>query len=326
MNSRERFMTALHGGIPDRVPLFEYYWAPPFINSVLGKLMSPHHNADDEVAMSRATGIDMVWTAPYGFTGLCTIQLHGEEYVDEWGIHWGSDQTSWPGAWPAKEAVHSREDWEKLEIPDPYLPMRMEQPRRFVELADDELAVVAGIRGPFSAVWMLAGLVNISLWIYDDPDFLHELLREMSRWNTKLGLQLKEAGVDALTIHDDWGMNESTFIGTDHWRAFVKPYITDEVETLANAGIPVILHSDGNLNALMEDIAELKIVGFNPLQRTAKMDIAEIKAKYGDQMSLIGNVSASTTLPHGSPDDVEREVLECLRDAAPFPLRIYGGH
>ena len=65
MNSRERFLTVLHAGVPDRTPLFEFYWSLPFIRSVLGSSQtSLYHNADDEVAMSRATGIDMVYTAP----------------------------------------------------------------------------------------------------------------------------------------------------------------------------------------------------------------------------------------------------------------------
>ena len=49
MNSRERFVTALRGGVPDRVPLFEFHFGPPFIKSVLGEPSSYWHNADDEV-------------------------------------------------------------------------------------------------------------------------------------------------------------------------------------------------------------------------------------------------------------------------------------
>jgi uroporphyrinogen decarboxylase len=318
MNSRERFMTALRGGVPDRVPLFEFYWGPPFIKAVLGdQQASPYHNADDEVAMSRATGIDMVYTAPYGLTAFTSIQSHGEEFEDEWGTRWGSNQDSWPGAWPKREVVKNREDWKNLRIPDPTLPMRMDQPRRTVELAGAELAVLGGVRGPFSALWMLAGLINISMWVYDDPQFLDELLREMGRWNTQLGLELIRTGVDAVIIHDDWGMNESTFISPNDWKRFVLPYIAEEVETLANTGTPVILHSDGNLNALMDEIVQLRISALNPLQRSARMDLAETKAKYGDRLCLIGNISTTTTLAYGTPDDVEREVLECLRDAAP---------
>jgi uroporphyrinogen decarboxylase len=204
-----------------------------------------------------------------------------------------------------------------LKIPDPTLTHRFEQRKRAVELAKGELALVGGVRGPFSALWMLAGIVNISNWLYDDPEFLHELLREMGRWNTQLGLQLIETGVDAVIIHDDWGMNTSTFISPEHWKEFVRSYIAEEVETLANKGVPVILHSDGNLNVLMDEIVQLKIAALNPLQRGAQMDLAKTKIKYGKNLCLIGNISATTTLVNGTTDDVEREVLECLRDAAP---------
>ncbi len=317
MTGRERFMTALAGGTPDRVPFFEFYWGPPFIKSVLGKLTSPHHNADDEVKMSRATGIDMVYTAPLGFTSFSSIKLNGEKFQDEWGTWWGSSEKSWPGCWALGEVVNSREDWKKLHIPDPTQAVRFEQPKRTVELANKELAVLGGIRGPFSALWMLAGVVNICMWLSDDPEFLHELLREMGRWNTQMGLKLIETGVDAVIIHDDWGMNTSTFINPEHWKEFILPYIAEEVETLANTGTPVILHSDGNLNALLDEIAQLKIAALNPLQRNANMDLAKTKTIYGSRLCLIGNLSATTTLAHGTQNDVEREVLECLRDAAP---------
>ena len=317
MTRRERFLTALGGRVPDRVPLFEYHFGPSFIKAVLGEPSNTYHNVDDEVAVARAVGLDMVWTAPLGFTGFTTVQLGGERYQDEWGAWWGSNANSWPAGWTEGDVVKSREDWKSLRMPDPDLPERMQQPRRAVELAAGELAVIGGVRGPFSAAWMLAGLVNMGMWIYDDPQLLEEILREMGRWNTRLGLHLIEAGVDAVIIHDDWGMNKSIFIRPDDWRRFVLPHIAEQVETLAATGTPVILHSDGNLNAILDDIVQLKISALNPLQRGANMNLAQVKAKYGHRLCLIGNLSTTTTLAHGNLLDVEREVLECLRDAAP---------
>jgi uroporphyrinogen decarboxylase len=125
------------------------------------------------------------------------------------------------------------------------------------------------------------------------------------------------AGVDAIIIHDDWGMNKSTFIKPDDWRRLVFPCIAEEVEVVAATGTPVILHSDGNLNRIMDDIIQLGIVALNPIQRGAYMDLAAIKRQYGSRLCLIGNLNTAQTLAYGGPDDVEREVLECLRDAAP---------
>ena len=317
MNGRERFLTALRGGIPDRVPLFETHFRLPFICELLGPDVCPYHNVDDEVAMARATGLDAVWSAVLGVTSFSNIQLHGERYQDEWGTWYGSDENSWPGSWMENTVVNSRADWDALEIPDPHLPARMAQPARAVELVDGELAVVGAVRGPFSGAWMAAGMVNMSNWVYRDPALLDDILREMARWSTEIGLHLIETGVDAVMIHDDWGMNMGMMIKPEQWRQYVLPHIKRQVTTLADAGVPVILHSDGNLNVIMDDIAAMPISGFNPVQRNAGMDLGRIKAKYGDRICPIGNISASLTLPHRSADHVELQVLECLRDAAP---------
>ncbi len=117
MNGRERFLTALRGGVPDRVPLFETHFGLRYIRELLGPDVSPYHNVDDEVAMSRATGLDMVWTAPLGFTSFANIQLHGERYQDEWGTWYGSDESSWPGSWMENTVVNSRREWEALVDP-----------------------------------------------------------------------------------------------------------------------------------------------------------------------------------------------------------------
>lgn len=317
MNGRERFLTALTGGIPDRIPLFETHFSLPFIRDVLGEDACPYHNVDDEVKLSRMTGLDMVWSAPLGFTSFSNIQLHGERYQDEWGTWYGSDESSWPGAWMESFVVNDRDQWQKLRFPDPRLPERIQQPRRALELVDGELAVVAAVRGPFSAAWMLAGMENISRWVIKEPDLLEDVLREMGRWNTALGLFLIENGVDAIMIHDDWGMNMGTLVKPEHWKRHFLPYIAEEVQALAATGTPVIMHSDGNLNAILDEIMQLPISALNPIQRNAGMDLAAMKRTYGNRICLIGNVSASVTLPHGEPDDVELEVLECIRDAGP---------
>ena len=315
---RDRYLAALGGGTPDRVPLHELHWSPRFIAEVLAVPHSFHHNADDQVAMARATGVDMVWTAPLGFTALTSVQLHGEDFVDEWGTRWGSNEQSWPAAWSKEDVVKNRQDWARItaNLPDADWPERTVQPRRFVELAAGELAVVGGVRGPFSAVWMLSGLVNMGTWLYDDPGLLAEMLQVMGRWNTALALNLVKAGVDAVIIHDDWGMNKATFIRPRDWRKLVFPVISEQVAAIAKTGAPVILHSDGNLNAILPDIVDLPIVALNPIQRGAAMNLAEIKQQYGRRICLIGNLDTSGTLSHGTPDDVERETLNCLLDAA----------
>jgi uroporphyrinogen decarboxylase len=47
------------------------------------------------------------------------------------------------------------------------------------------------------------------------------------------------------------------------------------------------------------------------------MDLAKIKSRYGKRLCPIGNINNKTTMVSGTPEDVRREALECLRIAAP---------
>ena len=78
-----------------------------------------------------------------------------------------------------------------------------------------------------------------------------------------------------------------------------------------------MLHSDGNLNSILDDVVELGIDGYNPVQRSAHMDIFALKQKYRNRLCLVGNVDSNNTLSLGSPDDVQAETLELLERVAP---------
>ena len=95
------------------------------------------------------------------------------------------------------------------------------------------------------------------------------------------------------------------------------PEFQREMRELKALGVPIILHSCGDVNMYLPDLVEAGIDGLNPLQRTANMDLKRVKDAFGDRISLVGNINASETLPYGSPADVEREVVEALRVAAP---------
>ena len=47
------------------------------------------------------------------------------------------------------------------------------------------------------------------------------------------------------------------------------------------------------------------------------MDIAYVKKKWGHQLCLIGNIDLGYTLTLGTPQDVEEEVRQRLREVAP---------
>ena len=81
--------------------------------------------------------------------------------------------------------------------------------------------------------------------------------------------------------------------------------------------MPVLLHACGNITNYMDDLAQTKINSIHPLQRTAGIDLAAVKEKYGKRWCLIGNIDSSRTLPYGTPADVIAEAKAAIDAAAP---------
>jgi uroporphyrinogen decarboxylase len=97
---------------------------------------------------------------------------------------------------------------------------------------------------------------------------------------------------------------------------FIRPF-GDIVRGLQRFGVPVAMHNDGNLWDVMDDLVATGINGFHPVERAASMDLARVKDRYRGKLCPIGNINNKTTMVTGTPEEVEREALECLRIAAP---------
>jgi uroporphyrinogen decarboxylase len=155
--------------------------------------------------------------------------------------------------------------------------------------------------------------------VYDNPSLLQEILNAACDFWTEVGLKLIETGVDAIVIVDDMGANNSTLLSPKILRQMVLPLLNKEVQAIQKRGMPVFLHSCGNVNSILPDIVETGILGLNNIQHAAGMDIRAIKEQYGKRLCLIGNVDSSGVMSFGKPEEVEEAVRECIQAAS------YGG-
>lgn len=327
MTPRERYLTALRCQTPDRVPVWDWVNNPAIYQDKLG--VTPRfYDGALAARVSKALGLDACWVPAEGFSGLVSDRWDWADdanFVDEWGTHYQVEEGAWPLAFPKELPMKAAGDWEQIEPPNPLADWRLDYARDALTEArrepGREIAVVAGIRGPLSTAWMLLGLVEMSFALVDSPDTLRDIYATAAEFWTRVGLSLIELGVDAVVIHDDQGSNQGTFFSPGQVREFILPYLQDQIQTLAATGTPVILHSCGNINAILGDLVDTGISGLNNLQQAAHMDIEAVKADYGGRICLIGNVDATNLMPTASPAEIERAVIECLHIAAPG-----GGH
>ena len=313
---RERFLTALTGGVPDRVPLFDFLFDQSLYQHVLGR--SPDtYNGEDAIDLSVALGLDAVYVPTGGPRGYQRTELDPDTYVTEWGSVRQRNAASWPIDAPISFPIRDRADWRNFTPPDPLAIGRMDPIHTALKHAGGRLAVLGSVGGPFTPSWEQTGIDTFSMLIYDDPQLVRDILRAHTDFSIAIARQLVAAGVDAVLISDDFGWNGGTLVSPAHFRELILPLFCEIVSSVIILGKPVLLHSCGNVNAILADLAASGINGYNPLQRTANMDLARVKATYGGRISLSGNVDSSVTLPFGSPEDVAREVQECIVAAGP---------
>ena len=145
-----------------------------------------------------------------------------------------------------------------------------------------------------------------------EEELLAELIEAADDYWTRLGLKLIEAGCDALYVANDMGMNGSTLISPNHLREFFFPSLRKQVQTWKAAGGRVLFHSCGNIDAVLEDLADMGIDALTNIQVGAGMNLASVKARIGDRVTIVGNVDATGILCQSDKrliDDAIREVV-----------------
>ena len=124
------------------------------------------------------------------------------------------------------------------------------------------------------------------------------------------------AGADTISLGDDYCSNRGPLMSPGMFREFILPHLTRAVTAIHEGGARCIKHCDGNTWALLDMMVEAGIDCINPLEPVAHMEMAEVKARYGDRVCMMGNIDCAELLCHGSEPEVEEAVRECIRDGA----------
>jgi uroporphyrinogen decarboxylase len=315
-NRKERFLTALRGSQPDRVPMFDFLFQKPMYEALIGHRPEVY-NARDAVACALALDHDAVWLPFGGYSGFQPKFLEADVYIDEWGTTYKRTDASWPIDAPIDYPIKSRADLAKYQIPDPTLPGRTAEIETAMEMDRDNLAILSGVTGPFTTCWLLMGYEAICYALYDDPEMLTEIFRISNEFNKEAARLSVQAGADAIVLADDLGDSHNGFMSLNHFQKYLLPYLADLAEYIDGLGVPILLHSCGHFKPYLPDLAQTKISAIHPLQRTAGMDLRWVKEHYGHRFCIIGNIDSSRTLPFGTPEQVAAEVREAIDIAAP---------
>ncbi|MHA1711771.1 MAG: uroporphyrinogen decarboxylase family protein, partial [Candidatus Freyarchaeota archaeon] len=170
----------------------------------------------------------------------------------------------------------------------------------------------AGGEGVIEQLPLLFGWPLLARAIHHGRDVLGkimDLLLVGSRARVKAAV---EAEAPVFVLCDDIAEKHGLLYPIDFLREMWLPRIKKIIQPALKAGIPLIYHSEGNTEAILNDIIEVGFRGHHPIE-PGSMDIKRLKEKFGDRLALLGGIDNWDLLQNGSPKDVEYAVKETIR-------------
>jgi uroporphyrinogen decarboxylase len=310
MNSRERLLTALDGGTPDRVPR-----ALNFYRVEIEQLAPPDQYRDDlvdvqfiEFAPSPEEENLRRLARPFSPDTRLGTPAQVTTYT-RWDYHPETPDCRNPLA-----RAHSLDDLQRFPFPD----LSADYPVNGLARQVQDLharGLAAGGNLPhlggelFEAAWRLRGLENFLIDLIERPDWAHFLLDRLTELACRNAKALARAGVDVLALDDDVGMPQTMMIGPTHWCEFFKPRLAAIIQAAQDIkpDMRILFHSDGYFEPIIADLIEIGVNAINPLQPD-HMDAVRIRQRYGPRLALWGTVGHQTTFSFASPDKIRQEV------------------
>ena len=198
-------------------------------------------------------------------------------------------------------------------FPDPYKKGRFDKYTKFID-DNKEIFIMQEIGfSLFERAWTLRGMENLLCDMMGNPEFTEDLLDAIVDYNLKIIEQAVKYPVDGIRFGDDWGQQTGMIMGPKLWRRFLKPRLAKMYGKVKEAGLPVFIHSCGNIEEVLPDLIEIGLDVYNPFQPEV-INIYEVKKKYGDKLSFWGGVSTQKLLPYGTPDDVKKEARKLINE------------
>jgi len=171
--------------------------------------------------------------------------------------------------------------------------------------------------GLFERSWNLRGFENALMDCIADEDFFGEMLDRLMHLYLEFVAYTSDLPIDAIHFGDDWGDQRGNIVGADRWRRLIKPRWAQVYAATHKAGKIVMHHSCGSVAEIMPDIIEIGIDVLESCQpEAAGMNPYELKRQWGDKITFWGCLGSQSTIPHGSPDEIHREVNRLCHEMA----------
>lgn len=310
MQRRERILTALMGGKPDR---------PPIAFDAHGRALDGvlrHYGVTDRNGLYAAAGIDgfSVWDWP-AVMGRFTAPLPPAPpgvTVDFWGN--ASQHGYGLAACDTIEDLH-RHRWPQVAD---FSFAHVQARAREIRAAD--MSVAAGHVGlGYQMHNMLRGNER-ALFDVCDEAYMDAYMERLTAFTCGYLEALLTAGsglIDVVRADDDVGTMDRLMVSPAMWRRYYKPAWRQAFEIVHRHGARVWFHSCGHIRPLLDDLVEIGVDCWNPFPDYVQgNDHGWLRAWRRGKLALDGGVN-HLVLVRGTPGEVRDETRRVLDQFAP---------
>jgi uroporphyrinogen decarboxylase len=162
-------------------------------------------------------------------------------------------------------------------------------------------------------VVLFNGNLEALTYAYQDyPDLFEELVELYEKHELQRLDMALDAGVESILTG---GSGSITMQSPALFRKLTLPALKKITKRCREAGVLCGIHSCGKERYLVEACAnETDLDYVNPLEipPMGDCDLAEIKGKFGHKLALMGNLHTTRVMLHGNVNDVRREALKAI--------------
>jgi uroporphyrinogen decarboxylase len=327
-----RLKNALSHRESDRVAVGEFFWTGFKLKCIekWGKGFDPYKYFD----------LDYVTVTPNmdpHIKPFEILELKGDDIVVRTGFE-AVVRRSGVAPMPHYEefSVKHPKDMAKFEFDDPA------DPRRFYSGGDDQIncvvdtlfrnilpweerintyagdfAVFGSVCEPYEYLWRIIGSENALYWMVDEPELFADFVNRIGEYLLEFCKAQIKAGRGKLSGMYIWGdvaYCNGMLFNPKIWRSLFKPHVKKIIELCHLNGLMVVYHGCGNAYSIFDDMVEIGLDAYNPLEVKAGLDVVELKRKYAGRLAFVGNFDVRI-LEAGNHDEIRKQVLYKLQAA-----------
>lgn len=302
-------LQVLHREVPERPTLFEFFLNEALYLKMAGLTAPPDYSSLDW---------DRMLVKAFANCGYDYATVRGcvEFYFPTREVEHKASRSMSETA-----IIANRADFEAYPWPDPDALEYARIDAIAADLPDGMKLIVCGPGGVLENVMALVGYEPLCFMLADDPELVEDLFAAVgSRLVRHYEIAAAYGAVGALISNDDWGFNTQTMLPPEIMRRYVFPWHRRIAAAIHAAGKPALLHSCGNLDAVMDDIIDDMRYDAKHSYEDKICPVEEAYERWGRRIATLGGIDLDFVC-RATPGEIAARSKAMLDRAA-----VHGGY